>query len=439
MRACAVSSVHYKTAGQESAQEGLPRNPKSVQALMSELAAFLSSSKKPPAASFESSPKPDSAARNASVSQADLMYRTLVEQIPAVVFVAYLDEGKSHAYVSPQIEAALGFSQQEWLDDPILWYQQIHPEDKNRWSLEVAEMFVTGKSLKSAYRILSRQGRVVWFRCEAKMVRRPDGNPWFILGVGFDISELKQAEQTLQEQTKSLRCLSTKLLELQDQERRRIARELHDGIGQYLVALKLNIELLESSESNDQKGLWSESERLLEHCLSDLRNLSYLLHPPLLDDAGLLPAIRAYVEGFSARSGIEADLDVPSAIPKAPKGVEIALFRVLQESLTNVVRHSGTKRVEVVLQANDRTASLRVTDFGRGIPRNLLDDFRADNSRSGVGLAGMRERVFELGGRFDIKSDKRGTEVVIVLPLEERRRAYRPIQPKAAVGPRNGQ
>src|SRR5215813_661185 len=362
------------------------------------------------------------------------MYRTLVEQIPAVVFVVYLDEGKSHAYVSPQIEAALGFSQEEWLDDPILWYQQIHPEDKSRWSLEVAEMFVTGKSLKSAYRILSRQGRVVWFRCEAKMVRHPDGNPWFVLGVGFDISELKQAEQTLQEQTKSLRCLSTKLLELQDQERRRIARELHDGIGQYLVALKLNIEMLGSSQSSDQKGLWSESERLLEHCLSDLRNLSYLLHPPLLEYAGLLPAIRAYVEGFSARSGIEADLEVPSAFPKAHKGVEIALFRVLQESLTNVVRHSGTKRVEIVLEANDRTASLRVADFGRGIPRNLLDDFAADNSRSGVGLAGMRERVFELGGRFDVKSDKRGTEVVIVLPLEERRRTYRPNQPKAAVG-----
>jgi PAS domain S-box-containing protein len=354
------------------------------------------------------------------------MYRTLFEQIPAVVFVAYLDEGKSHAYVSPQIEAALGFSQEEWLKDPILWYQQIHPEDKRRWSLDAAEMFATGTSLRSAYRVLSRQGRVVWFRCEAKMLRHPDGNPWFILGVGFDITELKEAEQALQEQTKSLRSLSTKLLELQDQERRRIARELHDGIGQYLVALKLNVEMLESSRRHDHKKLWSESKRLLEQCLSDIRNLSYLLHPPLLDDAGLLPAIKAYVEGFSARSAIEADLQVPAAFPSVPKGVEIVLFRVLQESLTNVVRHSGTKRVEVVLQADGRSASLRVTDFGRGIPANLLKKFRADGSRAGVGLAGMRERVSELGGRFDIKSDKRGTEVVIVLPLEDRRGAYHP-------------
>ena len=128
---------------------------------------------------------------------------------------------------------------------------------------------------------------------------------------------------------------------------------------------------------------------------------------------------------------------MPAAFPKAPKGVEIALFRVLQESLTNVVRHSGTKRVEIVLQADGQTASLKVTDFGRGIPANLLEKFRADSSRSGVGLAGMRERVSELGGRFEIKSDRRGTEVVIVLPLEERRRTYRPVKPQAAVGHRN--
>lgn len=434
-----MALADYRRTEQEKKREGLPRDMGNAQALMSELAAILSSSQKPLSASFESIPNPDRAAVNSSLPQPDLMYRTLVEQIPALVIVVYLDEGKSHAYVSPQIEAALGFSQEEWLNDPIIWYQQIHAEDKGRWSLEVAEMLVTGKSLKSAYRVLSRQGRVAWFRCEAKMVRHPDGNPWFILGVGFDITELKEAEQALREQTRSLRSLSTKLLELQDQERRRIARELHDGIGQYLVALKLNLELLESSDRNDQKELWREAERLLEQCLSDIRNLSYLLHPPLLDDAGLLPAIKAYIEGFSARSGIAADLEVPSVFPNAPKGVEIALFRVLQESLTNVVRHSGAKRVEVVLQADDRTASLRVADFGRGIPANILGKFEADSSRSGVGLAGMRERVSELGGRFDIKSDERGTEVAIVLPLEERRRTYRSIKSKAAAGHRDGQ
>lgn len=172
------------------------------------------------------------------------MYRALVEQIPAVIFVAYLDKGISEAYVSPQIEAALGFSQEEWLDDPIRWYQQIHPDDRERWSVEAAEMFAQGKHLKSAYRVLARDGKVVWFRCEVKMVRHEDGRPWFVLGVGFDITELKRTEEALRERTEAFQRLSATLFQLQDQERRRIARELHDGLGQYLVALKLNFDML---------------------------------------------------------------------------------------------------------------------------------------------------------------------------------------------------
>ena len=124
-------------------------------------------------------------------------YRILVEQIPAVVFMAFLDQGISEAYVSPQIEAMLGFTQAEWLNDPVRWFRQIHPEDKERWSVEAAQTFVSGEPLRSVYRVLARDGRVVWFHCEVRMVRRPDGRPWFIHGVGFDITDLKQAEAAL--------------------------------------------------------------------------------------------------------------------------------------------------------------------------------------------------------------------------------------------------
>jgi PAS domain S-box-containing protein len=127
-------------------------------------------------------------------------YRALVEQIPAVVFMAYLDRGIGEAYVSPQIEAALGFSQEEWLEDPVRWYSHIHPDDKQRWSAEAAEMFLTGNPLRSAYRVVSRAGRVIWFHCEAKMIRKEDGEPWFIHGVGFDITDLKRTEEALQEE-----------------------------------------------------------------------------------------------------------------------------------------------------------------------------------------------------------------------------------------------
>jgi PAS domain S-box-containing protein len=127
-------------------------------------------------------------------------YRALVEQIPAVVFMAYLDEGVGEAYVSPQIEAVLGFTQEEWLQDPVRWYSQVHPDDKQRWSLEAAELFLSGKPLRSAYRILSRDNRVIWLHCEAKMIRREDGRPWFIHGVGFDITDLKRTQEALEEE-----------------------------------------------------------------------------------------------------------------------------------------------------------------------------------------------------------------------------------------------
>lgn len=147
------------------------------------------------------SPKPEPAGsappEDTLPSLAD-RYRVLVEQIPAVVFMGYLDGGISEAYVSPHIEQVLGFSREEWLDDPIRWYRQIHPEDRDRWSSEAAEMVLTGNPIRSVYRVMARDGRVVWFHCEAKLVRRRSGQPWFIHGVGFDITDLKQTEQALQ-------------------------------------------------------------------------------------------------------------------------------------------------------------------------------------------------------------------------------------------------
>jgi PAS domain S-box-containing protein len=134
-------------------------------------------------------------------------YRALIEKIPAIVFMAFLDRGIGEAYVSPQIEATLGFSQQEWLEDPVRWFQQIHPEDKERWSIEAAQMFLSGRPLHSVYRVLARDGRVVWFQCEANMVRHPDGRPWFIHGVGFDITELKETEAALQEERNVLSAI----------------------------------------------------------------------------------------------------------------------------------------------------------------------------------------------------------------------------------------
>ncbi len=169
-------------------------SPADAENLLIDLAAvFLSNSVQP-------STHSDSLNDEEQLPNTNEIYRALVEQIPAVIFMAHLDRGIGEAYVSPQIEATLGFSQEEWLEDPIRWYQQIHPDDKTRWSVEAAQMFLSGTALRSAYRVLARDGRVVWFHCEAKMIRRKDGRPWFIHGVGFDITELKRIEEALQEE-----------------------------------------------------------------------------------------------------------------------------------------------------------------------------------------------------------------------------------------------
>ncbi len=167
-----------------------------AEALLLELANVFSAS----SGSALPNPTPSPLAADTPDSNLEARYRALLEQIPAVVFMAYLDRGVSEAYVSPEIEAALGYSREEWLEDPVRWYEHIHPEDKQRWSMEAASMFLSGKPLRSSYRVIARDGRVVWFHCDARMVRHPGGQPWFIHGVAFDISDLKHTEKALQQE-----------------------------------------------------------------------------------------------------------------------------------------------------------------------------------------------------------------------------------------------
>jgi PAS domain S-box-containing protein len=178
-----------------------------AEATLEELAGSFSQNRSDTSKSAILEEKTDEAESPLKPLTVEARYRALVEQIPAVVFMAYLDRGIGEAYVSPQIEAALGFSQSEWLEEPTRWYQQIHPDDKQRWSAEAADMFLSAKPLRSAYRVIARDGRVRWFHCEAKMIRRDDGRPWFIHGVGVDISELKEAESALQQERNVLSAI----------------------------------------------------------------------------------------------------------------------------------------------------------------------------------------------------------------------------------------
>jgi signal transduction histidine kinase len=226
-------------------------------------------------------------------------------------------------------------------------------------------------------------------------------------------------ESIVQERTAALCRLSAQLLCVQDEERRRIARELHDGLGQYLAAAKITLDTLVITQPESENYL-GEVGQLLNRAITETRTLSHLLHPPLLDAAGLASAATWYVEGFGKRSGIQASLKLPKKLGRLPMSVETALFRIMQEALTNVHRHSESTRVEVVLEIENGIANLAIRDFGKGIPKKTLDLFLQAGTNVGVGLAGIRERVKELGGSLEVHSGRKGTVLKVAIPIAER-------------------
>jgi two-component system NarL family sensor kinase len=221
-----------------------------------------------------------------------------------------------------------------------------------------------------------------------------------------------------QEIEEKLRALSLRLLRLQDEERRRVARDLHDTTGQTLTALKITLSMLEKSvtQTTASAGFFADLNELADQALREIRTTSHLLHPPLLDEAGFASAASWYVDGFNKRSSIQVSLEIPEGI-RLPSSVEIVLFRILQESLTNITRHSGTTTVDVRLEIGKDVATLSVRDYGRGIPAARLARMNRSGSDVGVGIAGMRERLKELGGCLDIQSDATGTVLKASVPV----------------------
>jgi two-component system NarL family sensor kinase len=233
----------------------------------------------------------------------------------------------------------------------------------------------------------------------------------------MSLAAFREEAGVRQEIEEKLRALSLRLLRLQDEERRRVARDLHDTTGQTLTALKITLSLLEKSvtQTSASPGFFTELNELADQALQEIRTTSHLLHPPLLDEAGFASAASWYVDGFNKRSSIQVRLEMPEGI-RLPTSVEIVLFRILQESLTNITRHSGTTTVDVHLEIGKDTATLSVRDYGRGIPAARLARMNRSGSDVGVGIAGMRERLKELGGCLEIQSDDTGTVLKASVP-----------------------
>jgi signal transduction histidine kinase len=228
-----------------------------------------------------------------------------------------------------------------------------------------------------------------------------------------------RAEVSVREHTEErLRHLSLRLMTLQDEERRRIARELHDTCGQTLAAMKMSIALLRQGDKSAPGFLLliNDLNTLTDEALQEVRTASYLLHPPLLDEAGIASAARWFVEGFSRRSGIDVQCEIPDKMERTSRPCELVLFRILQESLTNVHRHSGASAARVRLDRNSDHIELEIADNGKGISEERLRQFE-NSGNSGVGITGMRERVHELGGHLEVRSLHPGTSVCVALPL----------------------
>jgi PAS domain S-box-containing protein len=228
------------------------------------------------------------------------------------------------------------------------------------------------------------------------------------------VSELLETQRQVELRTLELQKLSGELLRVQDDERRRMARTLHDDLGQELTALKLELDI--KDEKGTQKGQLLPARELTASALGKVRNLSYLLHPPLLDESGLLPALHWYFEGLQTRGQIRITFDYkPVSFPRLPRDIEITVFRIMQESLTNVYRHSESKDARIELVQDSDVVTVRIRDFGKGIAESRIGLAAV----AGVGINGMKERVKQFTGELKISRVEPGTLVVATIPIIE--------------------
>jgi len=291
----------------------------------------------------------------------------------------------------------------------------IHPEERAK--VDAALVASLGKRSPSTveYRIVMPDGRVKVLEERWQAFHDEEGKPIRVAGTCRDVTEAVRAEE-------ELRRLSGQLLRLQDEERRRIARDLHDSTGQDLVALATTLSQLHAlipSSSRKSRKLASQCQALADQCIRDVRTLSYLLHPPMLDEAGLEDAIRHYAGGFTERTGIEVELEIAPRLGRMKPHAELALFRVVQESLTNIQRHSGSLKAKIRTERGPGKFTLEISDKGSGISGSL----RRRNGKTpfgfGVGIPSMHERVALIGGQLDIESSGGGTTVRVTIPADD--------------------
>ena len=310
---------------------------------------------------------------------------------------------------------------------------EILPAVLKRWKISLE----TGNPFEMEFPLRGADGAFRWFLARIQPLRDETGKVTRWYGTATNIDEQRQLLKSLSEArddlekrvmertaelhtaTDSLRDLSARLLRMRDDEQRRLARELHDSVGQLLAAIGMNITVIAAEAEKltpEATKCVAENAELVNEVSREIRTISHLLHPPLLDEAGLASALKWYIEGFAKRSGIEVRLEIPPDLGRLARDTEIAMFRVVQECLTNIHRHSGSETATIRVQAGDKL-TVEIQDRGKGMPEEKLRSF-ARAGRIGIGFSGMRERLRQLGGTLELESNGRGTLVRAILPIE---------------------
>ncbi|HEY1676506.1 MAG TPA: PAS domain-containing protein [Candidatus Sulfotelmatobacter sp.] len=370
---------------------------------------------------------------NSDLAQSNQEMDAIFETAPDIIFSRQADGTRDYLskrfyeYTGAPAGSAIGFG----------WLEYLHPDDKEGSMEQWMQCVKSGESYESEYRIRGVDSQYRWFRARAVPVRDANGGILKWYGTCSDIHDSKMLEQSIRDnaiqleklvdnRTTELRRLSGRLMTLQDEERRRIAREIHDGLGQELAAGKMILDgILAKHPSPSVSQAAMDASQLVDRAIQQVRTISHLLHPPLLDEVGLVSALRWFLEGLSGRSGIAVGLEVePPDLRRLRPDLETAIFRIVQEALTNMFRHSGARNGCVRLLERDGHITITVQDDGKGIEERVVE---LHPESVGVGIGGMRQRVAELGGTLRLANANPGTIVEVVVPAHRPEPARVPV------------
>jgi PAS domain S-box-containing protein len=360
---------------------------------------------------------------NNDLAQKNQELDAIVHTAPDIIFSRQADGSRDYIssrfydYTGAPAGSAVGLG----------WLEYVHPDDKPQSLGHWLHCVESGQAYESEYRLRGADSQYRWFRARAVPLRDPQGGILKWYGTCSDIHDSKMLEQSIRSnaielerlvdsRTSELRRLSGRLMTMQDEERRRIAREIHDGLGQELAAAKMILDgILAKDPSVTVQQAATDTSQLVDRAIQQVRSISHLLHPPLLDEVGLVSALRWFLEGLSERSGIDVRLEVdPPELGRLKSELETAIFRIVQEALTNMFRHSGAKNGTVSVVDKDGSIMVTIRDDGKGIEERVVQ-LRPESV--GIGIGGMRQRVRELGGKLRLANANPGTIVEVVIPV----------------------